>query len=462
MHPIDIRTLALVAGLGLAAGACKDSSSVTDLNNVSAEAISGGLTPASNQLLVTGLLNAARGSLNAGDLIFPETLARDFYRLDNAENRFITETIGGISDNTGFVGAGVFTQFYTAVRAGNTVINALPTASGLSASDVAGTRGLARTFNALNLYRALELRDVNGIAIDVNHPIDDPPAGFVCKPAALASISASLDSAATDLGAAGAAFPFVLPAGFSLSGSFDTPPTFLLFNRGLKGKVEFYRGLTTPSATTFNTALTALNTAIGTLPTTAAGLQAGVYNTYSIASNETTNPIADANIYLNPSVGDSIQAGDLRASKIITLTTAKSLFGVTTKYKTPLTDPTGLSKPIPVLKFSELILLRAQVKIELGDLSGATADINVVRSLDGGLPAIAVPATKADAISAVLYEKRYSLLGESAQRLVDLRSYNRLNATFLKKELPGDVFQAILPIPKRELDARGVTSLTCT
>jgi hypothetical protein len=109
-----------------------------------------------------------------------------------------------------------------------------------------------------------------------------------------------------------------------------------------------------------------------------------------------------------------------------------------------------------------MLLLRAQVKIELGDLPGATADINVVRTLDGGLAPIAVPATKAAAISAVLYEKRYSLLAESAQRLVDLRAYGRMNATFLKKELPGDVFQSILPIPKRELDARGVTTLTCT
>jgi hypothetical protein len=461
MHPTHLRTLALVASLGIGAAACKDSSSVTDLNNVSSEAISGALTPASNQLLVSGLLNAARGSLDARDIIFSETLARDFYRLDNAENRFITETIGGASDNTGFVGAGVFTQFYTAVRAGNTVINALPSATGLSASDVAGTRGLARTFNALNLYRALELRDANGIAIDVNHPIDDPPAGFVCKPGAIASISASLDSAATDLGAAGTAFPFILPAGFSSNGTFNTPAGFLRFNRALKGKVELYRGLM-GSAASFNTALTALNAAIGTTPTTAAGMAAGVYSTYSTAASETVNPIADANIYLNPAVGDSIQAGDLRAAKIITLSTPKSLFGVTTKYKTTLTDPTGLSKPIAVFKLSEMVLLRAQVKIELGDLAGATADINAVRTTEGGLAPIAVPATKADAITAVLYEKRYSLLAEGAQRLVDLRAYNRLNATYLKKELPGDIFQSILPIPKRELDARGVTSLTCT
>jgi len=62
----------------------------------------------------------------------------------------------------------------------------------------------------------------------------------------------------------------------------------------------------------------------------------------------------------------------------------------------------------------------------------------------------------------VLYEKRYTLLAESAHRLVDLRAYGRLNNTYLKKELAGDIFQSTLPIPKRELDARGVTAITPT
>jgi len=85
-----------------------------------------------------------------------------------------------------------------------------------------------------------------------------------------------------------------------------------------------------------------------------------------------------------------------------------------------------------------------------------------VRVADGGLAPIGVPASKAAAINAVLYEKRYSLLGESAQRLVDLRAYSRLNATFLKKETSTDIFQTTLPIPKRELDARAVTSIAPT
>jgi starch-binding outer membrane protein, SusD/RagB family len=463
-HMMHMRTLALVAGLGIATAACKDSTGVPDLNNVSAEAIAGGLTRSSTGLLVNGLLNASRAELDSRYLVFSETMARDFYRLDNAESRYITEIVGGPADFSAFTGTGAFTNMYVTIRSAHTILNALPTASGLTTGEIAATRGLVNTFKALSLYRLLETRDSLGVAIDVNHPIDDPPAPFVCKPNALAYISALLDSAATDLTAAGtASFPFALPEGFTSNGDFSTPASFLKVNRGLKGKVELYRGLDhqRPNTGSFAAALAALNASFAS---TAAPMDQGIYNTYSTAANESVNPLADANIYLNPAVGDSIQPGDKRAAKITTVA-AKTLNQVTSKYKAVGTDPAGaLTRPIAVLKNAELLLLRAQVKIELGDLAGATADINAVRVADGGLAPIAVPASKRAAIDAVLYEKRYSLLGESAHRLVDLRAYSRLNATFLKKETTQDVFQTTLPIPKRELDARNVTSITpdCT
>jgi len=458
---MQMRTLALIAGLGLAAAACKDSTSVGDLNNVSADALAGGLTRSSTGLLVTGLLSASRGELDSRYLVFTETMARDFYRLDNAEARYITEIIGVPADFSAFTGGGAFSNQYITIRSANTILNSLGAAAGMSAAEVSATAGLVNTFKALAYYRVLETRDSLGIAIDVNHPINDPPAGFVCKPNALAYISALLDTAATQLGAGGTAFPFTLPAGFKSNGNFSTPAAFLKVNRGLKGKVELYRGLehSKPNAGSFATALTALNASFAD---PAAAMDVGIYNTYSTSSNDATNPLADANIYLNPAVGDSIQAGDKRSAKILTVA-SKTLNGVTSKYKTVNTDPSGaLTKSIAILKNAELLLLRAEVKIETGDFVGATADINAVRVADGGLAPLPLLATKRAARDALLYEKRYSLLGESAHRLVDLRAFGWLNATFLKKEIPTDVFQSTLPIPKRELDARNTTTITPT
>lgn len=459
------RSLALLAGLALAVPACKDSTSVGDLNNVSADALSAGLTKSSAGLLSVGLANASRVELDSRYIVFSETMARDFYRLDNAENRYITELIGpSPADYSAFTGGGAFTNMYVTIRAANTLLDGLTNASGMTAAEKSATAGFARTFKALSYYRVLETRDSLGIAIDVNHPIDAPAAEFVCKPNALAAISALLDSAATDLAAAGSGdFPFELPSGFSLHGDFTTPAAFLKFNRGLKGKVELYRALSRQKSTGaagLTAALTALNASFLS-PT--APMNTGIYYTYTTAAGDQTNPLADANIYLNPFVGSQIQAGDARASKIVVQKdkdgniVTKTLAGVSTTIKTPLTDPSGaLSLPIAVMKNAELLLLRAQVYIEQGNLALATADINTVRAADGGLGPVA-PATKAEAIAAVLYEKRYSLLGESAQRLVDLRAYGLLNAS-AGPGAAGDLFQTTLPIPKRELDARNIVA----
>ncbi len=453
-----LRTLGVGAALSLGALACGDSPSVTDLNNVSSESIfSVPLTPITVQLLITGMLNAERtNDLGKSYIVFSETLARDMYRLDNAENRYITEMLGGPADFSAFTGGGAFAGPYVTIRAGNSILNALPSATGLSPSDLAGTRGAINTIKALAYYRVLETRDSIGIPLDVNHPLEAPPAPYVCKPNALTFISALLDTAITNLNAGGASFPFTMPFE-TTNGNFNTPAGFAKIAQALKGKVELYRAIDhqKPNGASLTTALNALN---ASFISPAGGMSTGLYYAFSTAGNETTNPVADANIYLNNAVGDSVQAGDKRASKIVA-TGSRTLFGVTSKYKSPLTDPAGLALPIAVIKNAELLLLRAQVKIEQGDLAGAAADINAVRTADGGLAPIATPATKSAAISAVLYEKRYSLLGESAHRLVDLRAYSRLNATFLKKELGGDIFQSALPIPKGEFDARNVTSL---
>jgi hypothetical protein len=74
-----------------------------------------------------------------------------------------------------------------------------------------------------------------------------------------------------------------------------------------------------------------------------------------------------------------------------------------------------------------------------------------------GNPAYAVFTSKAAAISALLYDKRYSLLMEGPQRWVDLREYKRLNNTYLRKETATDPFNAAFPLSRAELNARGVT-----
>lgn len=454
------RKLFIIGAGVLLLGACKDSTSVPDLNNVSAETIKNGLNRSSLQLLITGLLNQDRANVNGTYVVFTETMARDLYRIDAAEPRFITELIGAPADPGGFVGGGLWTGWYTAIRAANTILDDLDGAKGLTDAEKSATRGFVQTIKAIQYYHVWETHDTTGAPIDVDRPIDAPLADIRCAPAVLAYVSALLDSAYTNLQAGGSAFPFTLPPGYTLQGDFSTPATFANFyNRGWAGKVDVYRGLALGStdAAALQRAITELNTAIdangGTGP---AALARGVYYTFSTAPGETQNALADAAIHLNPAVCDSIQSGDLRESKLVRVADAFSGYGVSTKCNAAaaLATTDNLTRPLPSLRGAELVLLRAQAEIALNQLAAATADVNIVRTTEGGLPALPVFTSQTEGIDAVLYEKRYSLLLEGAQRLVDLRSYGRLNAQYLRKETTEDVFQSALPISKRESDAR--------
>ena len=459
------RTLALIAGLALAAS-CKDAVTIPDLNNVSSSLLATGLNRASVQLLTTGLLHQDRGNWGETYIVFSESMARDLYRLDPAESRYITQTIGGQSDPTSFVGGGLWTGYWVGIKSANNLIDNIKTATDLSPAELSATVGFAQTFKALQYWHVLEMRDSLGLPIAVDQPIGTPPAPFVCKTDGMAYISALLDSSYANLQAAGATpFPFLLPAGFTQAGDYSTPAAFALWNRGIKGKVEYYRGMdhAHPNAASFTTAITALTQALGTLdPTT---LENSPYYAYSTASGELENPFAgDANVYMNPSASSGIQAGDLRAAKIIPVA-PYSLNGVTSSAQMAYaiaSDPANLTRSIPILKNAELVLLRAQAEIESGQMVAATADVNFVRTNEGGLAPLATFASVAAGRAAVLYEKRYSMLFESAQRLVDLRAYGEFNSTYMVKELSGDTFQSTLPIPQGEINGRGGVSPTVT
>lgn len=464
------RRTAAFAAILVAAGACKDSTSVPDLNNPSVESASV-LNRGNLQLLTTGILNQERIALDYPFLVFPGTMARDILRLDNSESRFETELLEGSPSPGGFIARG-FSSYYVVVRAENNLLAALPNAtSDISAGEKASISGLVRTLKANDLYRVLETRDTLGIPVDVADPTK--LGTILCKPSALAALSALLDSAYTDLQAAKAAgtdvFPVTLPSGWtSIGGDYSQVDQFIKYNRGLKGKIEVYRGLdhTAPNPASFQAAIDALDIALAGVGTSAADLADGPYYQFSTASGEVANPLFDTRIHFQNSVGDSILPGDKRAAKIITRTTPATLtvdgYPFAAKYDPAVTvtsNTANQTRPIPILKNEELYLLRAQAEIGKGDLVAATRDINVVRVNVGGLPPY-LPFTSATAaINALLYEKRYSLLTDGPQRLVDLRAYNRLNATTfppgtMSSPYAGDPFNAALPYPQAEIDAR--------
>ncbi len=457
--------------LGLTA-ACRESTTVPDQNNPSVESIAGALTPQTLQTLVTGILDQERRALDYPFFVFPATLSRDVLRLDNSDPRFQSQTLEQRPERGGFVGGDRgYAPHYVAIRAANNLLAALPSATaGLTAGDTAAVSGFVRTLKAHDFYRILELRDTTGLPIAVENP--DALAPIRCKPAVLAYLSALLDTAHVALGAARArgvsAFPATLPGGWTaVGGDYGRMEHLVRYNRGLKGKIDVYRALAGGGAEAYRSAVEALDAALAGVTPSATTLADGPHYQFSTVAGDLANPLFDARIHFQPSVWDSLQAGDLRAAKIVVQPREAVLevdgYTFATRYDpavTVATNSANQTRPIPILKNEELYLLRAQARIGLGDLAGAAQDLNVVRTVSGGLAPYTGFASARAAIDALLYEKRYSLLTDGPQRLVDLRAYGRLNAasfapgTQLSPYQP-DPFAANLPIPQSEFDARG-------
>jgi hypothetical protein len=469
-------TIALAAMIAVAAG-CKDNPVANPIDAPTVDALSGGLTPTSLLQLVTGALAQDRTTWNdIPGIIEPGIMGRDAYRLDQSEPRYVTETLGGNPDPGSFAGGRGFAGYYTALRAENNLIIALDAsaASGqFTAAQIAATKGFVRTMKALEYYRLIELHDTVGVPIQTDDGTAITPVR--CREAVWAYMAALLDSANTDFTTAGAStsLPVKLPLGFSTHGrNYNTVANLVLFNRGLKGKLDFYRGLNRKGAQAsfFATSIAELTQALGAGPGAVPVSHFSWGPWYHFVAGGTENQpnfIADDKLAINPLARDSVQAGDTRGSKIVARAAVLSVTqgGATLSsgftYVGAVPTAANQNNPEPILRDEELVLLRAQAYIENGDLANALLDLNSVRT-SYGLAATTF-ASKTDAINKVLYEKRYSLFFEGAQRWADLREYGRLNATFLRKELPSDPFNAALPLTRGELDARGVsTNPACT
>lgn len=458
----------LLAG-ALVAGGCKDNTSVSPKDAPQAQALAGELRRASLQTLAIALLAADRQTFVGTGSAYPilaEIYARNIYRLDPSEPRYLNETIVGTPDRGSFAGGGGWAGQYVTIRQSNTLLQAATTpAPGVfSVAELAAIRGFAQTFKAIAYYRILEMRDTIGVARQGDDPSNTTPLPIICKKDMNNYIAALLDSANTNLVAAGnITFPWsAFPTGmFNFGRNYRSVPNFVLFNRGWKGKVNIYRGLDhqAPQPALFNTAITELTQALGgAAPGAVSGstFQTGMYYVFVPAGTEAApNPYSDTRIGINPAL-DSVRAGDTRGTKIVNRAAAATIQGITLTKTLARSVPStaNQSAPLPVLRDEELVLLRAQAYFESGQFVQGYADLNSVHTFYGLAP-YPVSVDINQARSDLLYDKRYSLLGEGVQRLVDLRAYSRLNAANYPAQTATDAYNTAFPIPKAEFDARG-------
>jgi starch-binding outer membrane protein, SusD/RagB family len=407
-----------------------------------------------NGILIATRADVADWALDAG--IF----GREAYRIDPSDPRFAQELMQGPLDpGSNAFGGDHWAEEYVAIRTANDLLAVISTASALTPEEQSAVTGFARTFQAYNFLIILDGHTEDSIPIDVGTDVNAPPAPFRTNADAYANVEALLDQALADLTAAGAsAFPFALPSGFN---GFNTPATFIKFNRALRAREAVYRG-------DFAGALTFL---AASFYTPAPPLDLGVYMDYSAGPGDFANPLAidpqNGENFGHPSLRTQAQlrANDSLDLRFTTkLVTRPSRSGGTTntvpvqqissdlgwiRYPSP-------NSPIPLIKNEELVLLHAEASIGLNDLATALTDINLVRTTSGGLDPLPGFADQTAAITELLYNKRYSLMFEGGHSWIDYRRYGRTAdlKSFDRVGPPPDVIFATLPIPNAEVQAR--------
>ena len=407
-----------------------------------------------------GLLIATRSDV-ADWALDGALLGREAYRFDGSDPRFTGEMMQGPLDpGSRAFGGDHWAEPYAAIRSANNLLDVIGTATALTTEEQNAVRGYAHTLQAFNFMVILSSHTQDQIPIDVGTDVTAPPAAFATNAEAWDRVIALLDGAVTELangGGPGAAFPFTLPPGFAGFNTPGTGGTFVQFNRALRARVAVYRG-------DYTNALTFLSQSFLTTPVTTADLDRGVYMDFSAGAGDLPNPLA-----LNPQEGENfghplletqaqLQVGGvLRDRRFLTKLVKRPLRSAGTpqvlnsdlgwvRYPSP-------NSPIPLIKNEELILLRAEANLGLLNPGAAVADIDLVRTISGGLPPYAGTVDQASVLAELLYNKRYSLMYEGAHSWIDYRRY-ALTATLTGLDRPGpppDTIFPTLPIPTAEL-----------
>lgn len=434
--------MALLAGLG----GCKEVT-VPNYNAPSTDQLLTNPTAATVNTTVAGLLVGIRGSVGTWATGLG-VLGREVLNLDGAEPRNVNAYLIGPLEPGGFGVDQGWTATYRNLRTAVTLLDAVEKVPDYTPAQKAAVRGFVKTVMAQDYVNLLRVRDTFGIVLDVN-PDPTVLGDFVSREEGYARAAALFDEGKADLAAGGAAFPFKLTAGFA---GFDTPVNFLRVNRGLKARMDVYRGR-------WDDALASLGESfINTAATTPAALATGAYHVYSTASGDATNPLYDAGPRALVAVPDFLTDAQHRAdgsidrrasSKAQVMPTSLSTQGVSSNVR--ITVYASNVVPVPWIKNEELILLRAEAHNGLGNRPAAIADLNFVRVNSGGLEPL--PANYAgDLVDEILYNRRYSLFDEYGHRWVDSRRYGRLEQ--LPKALPTHRVFPLVPIPVDECNQR--------
>lgn len=390
-------------------------------------------------------------------------LGRENYVLDVADPRFVSEMLAGeLNPASPAFGGNFWSRPYQNVRMADVVLNALEelAPAEMTQEEKNATRGFVKTWKALDLLVIVGTRDTNcdgnmGCPTTVEADPEElaPP---LPRDEVYREIDRLLEQGLSDLQSAGSAFPFELHGGFA---GFATPATFQQFNRALAARVDVYMGTVLGDQGKFQEALNALDASFMSL---SGDFSTGVYHTFGTGSGDTQNglfqPSDDPNYRAHPSVREDVRMqsdGETPDQRFLDKTrpvTFRTFQNVGSDFGFSIY--TSSSAPVPIIRNEGLLLLAAEAYINLNQMDEAERYLNEVRTRAGGLSEVDLSSmTKEEAITELLYDRRYSLLAEGGHRWIDLRRYDRLDQ--LPLDLPSHQVNPRYPIPVDEQLARG-------
>ena len=356
-----------IAAVGLLA-ACANST-VPDLNSGSVSGFQQSPTGAAAGAIALGMVRGARD--NTANMVWNVgAFGREGYQMGVAQGDLTLYVDGPITSNTFYLDL-LWDQQYSDIRAGNTVLDAMSRIPDLTSQQLSAMAGFIQTMMAYDLIQLAATRDTFGLPIAVDVTPGGPAAPIADKATVYQHIVNLLDSGQTNLQAGGAAFSFALPPGFA---GFNTPATFLQVNRGLRARADIL-------TKNWANALTDLN---ASFVSTAQPLAFGPFFDYSANSGDETNILFKPYYYVANWI---ISAAQLQANgttldnRVLTKTVQVAPFlldSIAASYQ--FTAYNSVSAPLPMLRNEELILLRAEANIGLGNGAAALTDINFIRA----------------------------------------------------------------------------------
>lgn len=152
---------------------------------------------------------------------------------------------------------------------------------------------------------------------------------------------------------------------------------------------------------------------------------------------------------LNIDLVNSFTPGDLRRSTWIKqINQGTNAYYYAYKYKEQNFTASSVEYSI-IFRLAEQYLIRAEARVQQGDLIGAKEDLDIVRRRAGLSDTAAI--SKEEIMQSLLQERKWELFTEQGHRFFDLKRFNKIDIVLSPLKPGWNTTDSLFPLPQSEL-----------